>query len=319
MIVMTTSRTCWQRGLALVAAAPLLVGCGVGTGSASGGSERPRVVASFYPLEYVAERIAGDHAEVSALTSPGAEPHDLELTLEQIAALEEADVVVFSRGFQPAVDEAVGQVGTEDVVDAADVADLVPPDEDSAAHEDGEEAHDHGDEAVDPHFWLDPTRLATVAAAVEERLAVVDPAHADDYATNLADLQGDLEDLDTDAERGLAQCARDTVVVSHDAFGYYTDRYGLELEAINGLSPDAEPSPAHLRELSDLIEEKGITTVFSERLATAELADTLAGDLGLETDVLDPIEGLSDETADEDYLSLMRVNLAAIQEANDCR
>ena len=304
--------------LALLAVGQLLAACG-GASDDAGTGTGPRVLASFYPLEYVAERIAGDHAEVSALTSPGAEPHDLELTLEQIAALEEADVVVFSRGFQPAVDEAVDQVGTDDVVDAAEVADLVPPDEDSAAHEDGEEALDHGDEAVDPHFWLDPTRLATVAAAVEERLAVVDPAHADDYATNLADLQGDLEDLDTDAERGLAQCARDTVVVSHDAFGYYTDRYGLELEAINGLSPDAEPSPAHLRELSDLIEEKGVTTVFSERLATAELADTLAGDLGLETDVLDPIEGLSDETADEDYLSLMRVNLAAIQEANDCR
>jgi len=316
MIVMNMSTGHLRGVLALLAVGPLLAACGGESGDAGTG---PRVLASFYPLEYVAERIAGDHAEVSALTSPGAEPHDLELTLEQIAALEEADVVVFSRGFQPAVDEAVDQVGTDDVVDAAEVADLVPPDEDSAAHEDGEEALDHGDEAVDPHFWLDPTRLATVAAAVEERLAVVDPAHADDYATNLADLQGDLEDLDTDAERGLAQCARDTVVVSHDAFGYYTDRYGLELEAINGLSPDAEPSPAHLRELSDLIEEKGITTVFSERLATAELADTLAGDLGLETDVLDPIEGLSDETADEDYLSLMRVNLAAIQEANDCR
>ncbi len=108
-------------------------------------------------------------------------------------------------------------------------------------------------------------------------------------------------------------------MVSHDAFGYLGARYDLDLQAINGISPDAEPSPAHLRELSDLIESEGITTVFSETLASPAMADTLASDLGLETAVLDPIEGLGDDTADEDYLSLMRANLAALQEANGCR
>jgi len=316
MIVMNMSTGHLRGVLALLAVGPLLAACGGASDDAGTG---PRVLASFYPLEYVAGRVAGSHAEVSALTGAGVEPHDLELDIQRIADVEEADVVVFSRGFQPAVDDAVDQAGTEHVVDAAEVADLVPPDEDSHNHEDDHEGDDHGDEALDPHFWLDPTRLAMVAAAVEEQLAVADPAHADDYAANLAGLQDDLEKLDTEAERGLADCARDTVVVSHDAFGYYADRYGLEVEAINGLSPDAEPSPAHLRELSDLIDEEGITTVFSERLATAELADTLAGDLGLDTGVLDPIEGLGDETSAEDYLSLMRANLAAIREANDCR
>ena len=107
-------------------------------------------------------------------------------------------------------------------------------------------------------------------------------------------------------------------MVSHDAFGYLAARYGLTVESINGLTPDAEPSPAHLAELADLIESEGITTVFSETLASPELADTLAGDLGLSAAVLDPVEGLGDATADEDYLSLMRANLAALQEANDC-
>jgi zinc transport system substrate-binding protein len=107
-------------------------------------------------------------------------------------------------------------------------------------------------------------------------------------------------------------------VVSHDAFGYLGARYGLNLHPINGLSPDAEPSPAHLAELADLIESEGVTTVFSETLASPELADSLAGDLGLETAVLDPIEGLTEETEDEDYLSLMRANLAALRTANDC-
>jgi zinc transport system substrate-binding protein len=105
-------------------------------------------------------------------------------------------------------------------------------------------------------------------------------------------------------------------VVSHDAFGYL-ERYWLHLEAIAGLSPDAEPSPAHLAELQDVAQEVGITTVFTETLGSRELADTLARDLGLRTATLDPIEGVGEDSED-DYLSLMRSNLAHLREANGC-
>ena len=116
---------------------------------------------------------------------------------------------------------------------------------------------------------------------------------------------------------GLRGCERQTVVVSHDAFGYLA-KYGLRFEAIAGLSPDAEPTPADLARLQQLIDTDGITTVFSERLVSPRLSQTLADDMGITTAVLDPIEGLSDETADEDYLSLMRENLAALELANGC-
>lgn len=317
--------------IALAALAlPLVGGCGALTGSETSDDGVTRVVTAFYPLQYVAERVAGDRAEVSVLTSPGTEPHDLELTVRQTAEVAEADLAVHLSGLQPAVDEAVEQAAPAHVVDAADSADLVPPDEHESGHgaEHGSEhesghgsegsgdAHEHGE--LDPHFWLDPTRLADVAGAVEEQLAAVDPDGAAAYADNLADLRADLADLDADVRAGLADCDVDTVVVSHDAFGYFGERYGLDIHAINGLSPDAEPSPAHLRELAGLIESRGISTVFSETLATPRLADTLAGELDLETAVLDPVEGLGDQTADEDYLSLMRGNLAALEQANGC-
>lgn len=300
--------------LGLAAVTPFLAACGaVGANDAAG----PRVVASFYPLEYVAERVAGGHAEVETLTTPGQEPHDLELTFKKTVEVAEADVVVYLDGFQPAVDDAVAQSGSEHVVDAAKVADLRPAsesEEEHAGHAD--EEHAHGD--LDPHFWLDPSRLAKVADAVEEQLAEADPQHAEDYAANLASLQSDLTSLDDEMKAGLASCKIDTIVVSHNAFSYLAERYGLHVESINGLTPDAEPSPAHLAQLSDLIESEGITTVFSETLASPELADTLAHDLGLNTAVLDPIEGLADSGSGDDYLSLMRGNLATIQEANDC-
>jgi zinc transport system substrate-binding protein len=306
------------RGAALlVAAAPLVAACG-GVGPAE--PTRPQVVASFYPLQYVGERVAGAHADVEVLTAPGQEPHDLELHFAQTAAVAEADVLVVAHGLQPAVDDAVAQAGAEHVVDAAEVIDLLAGGESDQEHEEHAAAADHhGDQDVDPHFWLDPVRLADLAAAVADELSQVDPQHADHYAANLDTLQDDLAALDEEFAGGLADCARDTIVVSHDAFGYLGARYGLRVESINGLSPDAEPSPAHLARLADLIRSEGITTVFSERSATRELAQTLASELGLETAVLDPVEGLSDATAGEDYLSLMRADLAAIRKANDCR
>jgi zinc transport system substrate-binding protein len=91
------------------------------------------------------------------------------------------------------------------------------------------------------------------------------------------------------------------------------------MHAIAGLSPESEPSPEHVAELQELIRTDGITTVFSETLTSPKMAETLSSDLGLETAVLDPVEGLSDDTAGEDYLTLMRQNLAALQKANTCR
>ena len=270
------------------------------------------MVASFYPLQYVAERVIGDHAEVTNLTAPGVEPHDVELSPRQTAEVSSASVVFHEKGLQPAVDQVISNDRPDHVVDAADVVDLHHADE---AHED-EDGHHH--DGADPHFWLDPTLLGQAADAFTKTMSAADPDHAADFRANNARLQADLEKLDEQFRTGLDECTTRTIVVSHDAFGYLGERYDLDVHAIAGLSPDAEPSARRLGELSDLIGEDDITTVFTERLASPKLADTLASDLGIETAVLDPIEGLSDEDADDDYLGLMRENLAALQKAGGC-
>ncbi len=257
-------------------------------------SQDVNVVASFYPLQYVAQRVAGDHADVASLTQPGQEPHDLELTVKQTAEVAGADVVVTLSGFQPSVDAAVEQDGPDTVVDAADQR--------------------KGD---DPHLWQDPTRLAEVAQETADALSEADPDHAADYASNGRALVRDLAALDRAYARGLADCRIDTVVVSHDAFGYL-ERYGLDVVGVAGISPDAEPSPARLQELIGLIGRTGVTTVFTETLASPAIARTLADEAGVRTATLDPVEGLSDETADLDYLSLMERNLRALRTAGDC-
>ncbi len=289
--------------VALASAALLpLAACG---GASSG--DGVQVVAGFYPLQYVAEQVGGDLVTVSNLTAPGVEPHDLELKPRQVAEVSGADLAIHLEGLQPAVDEAIETNGPERVVDAlAVVPDLI--------HED-EEGHEHG-EGVNPHVWLDPANMSLIAAAVEKQLADADPDHAEEYAAHLADFTGRMESLSAAYDQELGSCRIDDVVVSHDAFAYLPTPFAFH--AIAGLSPDAEPTPAHLASLHDLIEDAGVTTVFTETLASPKLADTLARDLGIRTAVLDPIEGLT-QGSSRDYSSIMRDNLAALREANDCR
>lgn len=315
---------------ALVAGSLLLTGCSAlgGESSTDGGDQ---VTAAFYPLEYAAKRVAGEHFDVEGLTSPGQEPHDLELSVKKTAQVAEARLVVFESGFQPAVDEAVEQSAQGETLDAASAVDLLPYGEEGHEHESHEghdhaegeghaedhEGHDHEHGEFDPHFWLDPLLMADFSDEIAARLSEIDPDHADDFEANAAEFRTELEQLDRAYADGLAQCERDLVVVNHDAFGYLT-RYGLHFEAITGLSPGAEPTVGNLSRLQDLARREGLTTVFSETLLSKKTAGSLASDLGIEAEVLDPIEGLSDLTADEDYVSLMRSNLTALQKANGC-
>ena len=326
------------RSAGLLAAGALLLtsGCAAlsdDSGSAGSDSGKVEVAAAFYPLQFVAERVGGDLVDVTGLTKPGVEPHDLELSINQTAALQSADVILTEHGFQPAVDDAIEQDVKGTVVDVEKTVDLRPAEggedehghEEEEAHteesedahaEESEDAHDHGE--LDPHFWHDPALMADYAEAVSAALAKADPDNAETYAANAKDLTEDLTAVDEEFKTGLAQCRIKDVVVSHDAFGYL-DKYGLEFEPIAGLTPDAEPNPAQLAEIGEHAKEHGVTTIFSERLVSTALADTLADDLGLKTAVLDPIEGLSADTEGEDYLSLMRQNLDALKAANGCQ
>ena len=255
------------------------------------------VVASFYPLAYVAQRIVGPNATVVDLTRPGLEPEDLELDVAQTAEIADATVAFYESGFQPAVDQAIAETGPDHLVDTTATVPI---------------------RDANPHFWLDPVLLARVARAFTATMVRADPAHEADYRRNLRGLERDLHRLDRAFAQGLRSCRLHTVVTTHAAFGYLGRRYGLHFVSINGLSPDAEPSPEHLRRLQQLIRGRGLTTVFAEALASPELARTLAGDLGLRTGVLNTLEGLTPATRNQTYLSLMRRNLAALQKANQC-
>jgi zinc transport system substrate-binding protein len=296
---------------------------GAGSATNPAGSTAPvepalAVAAAFYPLEYVTREVGGDRVDVAALTPPGAEAHDLELTADSLVALTDADLLVYLDGFQPAIDDAVaqrsgpsldvGEVATREYAEGGEHSD-----EEEGEHSDEE---DHG--STDPHFWTDPTVMAEAAALVELALAEADPEGADVYAANADSLVADLEDLDAMATAALGSCEITTLVTAHEAFGYFADRYGFESEPISGLSPEDEPAPAELAAITDLVQEQGVTTVYTETLIPTDLADTVAAETGATTAVLDPVEGLTDESPGEDYREVMEANIQTVATGQQC-
>lgn len=293
-------------GLAL-GLATAAVACG---GAAKRPSGQVRVVAAFYPLQYVLERVGGDAVTVTGLTAPGVEPHHLELTPKQVAGLGEADLVVVLDGFQPAVDDAVGQEAADRMLDVAQVA---PLEQGFAPIEEGELQED--ERGADPHVWLDPRRLADIGDALADRLAEVDPDDASAYRDRAAGLRSDLTALDAEFRAGLRRCARKELVTSHNAFGYLARAYGLDQIGITGLTPEEEPSPRRLAEVVDLARARHVTTIFFEDLVSPKVAESLAREVGARAAVLSPLESPPD---DGDYITAMQTNLAALRSALGC-
>ena len=311
-----------------VLATSLVLLLSVGCSAETSGGTKPLVLTSIYPLQFVAERVAGEDADVTNLTSPGAEPHDLELTGKQVAELSDAGLVVYIDGLQPAIDKALSQASPQQAIDLMDhVRTLDAPEaegehEAEAEHEEGhekeaeEDGHGHG--STDPHVWLDPENLVDGANEIASALSKLDPEHANSYKQRARKLTADLTALDNEFMTGLKTCERRTLVTAHAAFGYLARAYDLEQIPIAGLDPSQEPSTSDIARIASEVEHEKVTTIFTERLVSPAVAQTVARETGASTAVLDPLEGLADATSDDDYFSLMRANLAAIRKANGC-
>jgi len=281
-----------------------LAGCGDSEPDAA-------VVAAFYPLAYAAERV-GD-AEVRNLTPPGVEPHDFELSGRDVETIAGAELVLYlGQGFQPALEAAVASTDAN-ALDLLEGLDLLQGDDDRREEEshEGEDEEHAGEGGFDPHVWLDPLVYAELVERIGGTLGREAAAR---------ELVAELEQLDDEFRQQLADCERRELVTSHAAFGYLTERYDLEQVAITGLSPEAEPTPGELRDVVDEVREHGATTIFFETLVSPRLAETVAREVGATTAVLNPLEGLTEQQAEdgEDYFSVMRANLASLRTALGC-
>ena len=267
-----------------------------------------------------------------------------------VDSLASADAVVYLAGFQGAVDEAIEQHAPTTVIDVSSAAQLVAidstsnhPGEDegtdeaqsgeaqsgkaqsgeAADHEHEGHDHEHADHdhhhdmSMDPHFWLDPARMANAATLVGDKLAEADPTNAETYKANAQALNKELTSLGDNLVTKTSTCQIKTFVTAHTAFGYLADRTGLTQVGISGLDPESSPSPARLAEIGKIAKDQGVTTIFTEALIDPKIAQTLADDLGISTAVLDPIESQTDSS--KDYAAVMNDNIDALTKANNCQ
>ena len=275
-----------------VAASVALAGCS--------GDGTPTVVASFYPLAFLAEGVAGPGWRVVDLTPPGAEPHDVELTLEARSELGRADVVLFMGdfGFQPQVEDAVKEA--EGVVVAA-----------------GDQLIHSPESTSDPHVWLDPGAMRTMAAVVARTLAEIDPGGG--FRDRAAPIRADLLELSArfEATLGPDRCRFRTAIVSHEAFDYLLGRYGLRQFGLAGLEPEAEPTLERIATAESLITRGEAGAVFFDPGGEGrDIAESLADDF--EVPAL-PLSTLESEPPSGDYLSVMEKNLESLREGLGCQ
>ncbi|MBS3977456.1 MAG: zinc ABC transporter substrate-binding protein [Syntrophomonadaceae bacterium] len=320
----------------LLGATLFLFGCGGRTASAPepqvAAFSPIKVIATFYPVAFLAEQVGGERAEVVSLVPPGAEAHHWEPTARQMSLLQEAQVFVFNgAGMEPWAERLVQLPENQRliVVEASSGLELLKyihlPAEQEKKHDhnhrhtkdhdqkEGEslkkDEHHHGE--YDPHVWLDPLLTKQMAANIAAGLKQADPEGAAIYQKNLAALQERLNNLHARYQAALHDKAGQAIVTSHAAFGYLTHRYGLVQVPIMGLSPEAEPSPAQMARLVRMVRETGVKFIFSETLANPRIAETLAKEVGAQVLILNPLEGLTkeQELAGEDYFSIMEKNL----------
>jgi zinc transport system substrate-binding protein len=302
-----------------------LAGCAPSPDQAT---EPLKVVATVYPLANLAEHVGSGAATISTIVPFGAEPHDYEPTPRDIASIYDANVLLINGA---GLDDWAVKIADE--ARAKGISVLIMRDaltfRESSHHEEAEhheedehedeEAHDdHG--PLDPHFWLDPQKAAAATHEIAEIMATAHPDRAETYRKAAAVYERELMALDEEYVKGLASCIGRSAIVSHDAFGYLSARYNLELIPIAGLSPEEEPSAKQMGALVTLARQKKIPAVFFESLVSPRLAEVFASELNLQALPLNPIEGLTAQELQDGatYESIMRTNLYNLRQGLRC-
>lgn len=283
------------------------------------------MVATFYPLAFFAERIAGDNLAVATLVPAGTEPHDWEPRPSERVRVERASVFVYNgAGLEPWADEFVRDLTARGAVVVEATRGLAlreadrPHEGDPGQDETG--THEEHEGTKDPHVWLDPVLAQGVVENIRAGLARADPGNATAYGARATSFSAELAALHGEFERGLARCGNRNILTTHAAFGYLADRYDFLMHSVHGLTPEAEPSPAKIREMVNLARALNLTHVFFETLVSPRVAEVIADEVGAQVLVLNPIEGLTAEerAAGKTYFDLHRQNLANLRLAMRC-
>ncbi|MBY8913433.1 metal ABC transporter substrate-binding protein [Bacillus sp. YC2] len=308
-------------GFMIIAACFLVVAaCGNSSSKGSSGSSDKKsgklhVVTTFYPMYEFTKQIVKDKGDVDMLIPSSVEPHDWEPTPKDIASIQNADLFVYNSTYMETwVPSAEKSMGADHAafVKASKGIDLIE------GSDEEEEGHDHGhSHSMDPHVWLSPVLAQKEVKNITAQIVKQDPKNKAYYEKNSEEYIAKLKDLDKLYRTTLKKAAKKELITQHAAFSYLAKEYGLKQVAIAGLSPEEEPSAAKLAELKTFAKQHDVKIIYFEEVASPKVADTLAGEIGAKTEVLNTLEGLSQKERDKGigYIDIMEKNLDALKDS----
>lgn len=286
---------------------------------AKSSSDKLKVYASFYPIYFAAEQIGKDKIELHSVIPNGSEPHDYEPSIREIANVEKGDIFIFNGvGMEPWAEKLSDNLAKKGVktLNLSQYVELIKIEDEEHNHEEhSHDDHDHG--LYDPHIWLDPINMDKMAYQIMLEISELDKTNESFYKKNYEEFSEKIKEMDLSFSSELKNVSKNNILVSHQAFGYLTKRYGLEQIPVTGITPHEEPSPGTIAKLLDIIEEEGFEYIFLESLASPKVVELLAREGNLQVLELNPVSGLTIEQQEkkEDYFTLMEKNLENLKKA----
>lgn len=296
----------------------MLAACGTNHAAENGGEGKITVYTSFYTMYDFTAKIGGDRVTVTNMVPSGTEPHDWEPSPKTVAGLSMADLFIYNGGgMESWAEKVIQSVKTPNLHIVETSKGLIHESAETAGVITGGDGEGHSDGARDPHIWLNPMLAKKQMEAIRDGLIQADPVNSEYYESNFNIYSARLDELDRAYREAVKSFSKKEIVVSHEAFGYLCDAYGLKQLAIEGIAGESEPTPAKMAELIDFVREHDVKVIFFEELASPKTAEAIAMETGVSTAMLNPLEGLGEESikAGNDYFSVMEENLEALKEA----
>ncbi len=284
--------------------------------SAKEPTQKPTVAASTFSLYDISKRIAGESAEVFMILPFGVDAHSYELTPKEMIKINKSALVLYNgAGLEPWIKGFSFKNRAVDMSKHVELRELESDHEHN--HKDTHNSHHN----IDPHYWQDPLNMIKAAENIAKELAELFPQNRDFYIKNRDSYIDMLKKLDADYKKSLSSCKLDTIIVNHDAFSYLAHRYGFHVEALSGLSPEAEPSAKNMMKIIEHVKEHKVGTLFFESFASDRAIKSIAKEAKVKVDMLQPLGNI---TADEakanlSYEDIMRKNLQKISQALECK
>lgn len=281
-------------------------------------ASKVKVVASFYPIYDFVQKIGGDRVEVSSIIPPGVEPHDWEPTIQQRLEAESSDMIVYNgAGFEKWIEE----IDAKFRLDTSEGLELLEGSSEGGDHKTSATGHTDLNENADPHIWLDPILAKYQIEKIRDGLIKIDPANTNYYNGNAKKFIAELDSLDAFIRSELSNCDKIDFIAFHNAFTYFSNRYGLNQHSVYGVSPEGDILPQRLQEIIKLSRELNIDTIYAEDLVDPRLVNVIATEIpNGKVLILSPIEGIDEEEqkAGKGYIDKMRQNIENLKVGLRC-